>query len=73
MSKRINLTDFEREQLIKGLEYLKKETHLSYEVIRVGQRFYNQLINKLETEPSISKVSASSVKPSITQGPKERV
>lgn len=48
MSKRITLTDFEIEQLVKGLKYLREQSGLRYEVIKVGQRFYDELIAKLE-------------------------
>jgi len=67
MSKRITFTDFEIEQLTKGLEQLIKDSPgINYEVVNVGRRFYNQLINKLKTEPSSQKVSSSSVKPIIS-------
>jgi len=50
MSKRITFTDFEVEQLIKGLEHMCKETSLGYEVVNVGKRFYAQLIKKLKNQ-----------------------
>lgn len=53
MSKRIILTDFEIEQLVHGLKKLKDETSIPYEVIKVGKRFYEGLIEKLQ--PSQSK------------------
>lgn len=50
MSKRVTLTDFEIEQIVKGLTSLNKQITLDYEVIRVGQRFYNLLIDKLKDQ-----------------------
>lgn len=50
MSTRVTLTDFEIEQLVKGLESLSNQTSLDYEVITVGKRFYKNLIFKLRTE-----------------------
>jgi hypothetical protein len=71
MSKRITLTDFEVEQILRALEVLRDDTPtVRYEVVFVGQRFYNKLIDKLKTEPSISKASAGSVKQSITENKK---
>lgn len=50
MSKRVTLTDFEIEQIVSGLRVLCNETALVYEVARVGKRFYNELISKLESQ-----------------------
>lgn len=47
MSKRITLTDFEIEQIVKSLESNRDATTIDYEVVNVGKRFYNELINKL--------------------------
>lgn len=47
MSKRITFTDFEIEQIVKGLTELQNTTGLDYEVIKVGKRFYQKLIDKL--------------------------
>ena len=51
MSKRVTLTDFEIEQIIEGLTALKHQTPLNYQVIKVGRRFYEQLICKLSPKP----------------------
>jgi hypothetical protein len=67
MSKRITLTDFEVEQIINGLTTLRDATSLHYQVIKVGQRFYDILIAKLKTEPSTTKASASSVISNVSQ------
>lgn len=48
MSKRVTLTDFEIEQIINGLEELKGAAAVQYEVVRVGKRFYDQIIAKLQ-------------------------
>jgi hypothetical protein len=53
MSKRITLTDFEIEQIISALDRLKNETLLSYEVIKVGQRWYGVLIEKLKRNTDV--------------------
>ncbi len=52
MSKRITFTDFEIQQLVEGLQRLRSETALNYEVIKVGQRFYQKLIDKLRGNQS---------------------
>lgn len=48
MSKRVTLTDFEIQQIINGLTELRNQPILKYEVVRVGQRWYDRLIRKLE-------------------------
>lgn len=50
MSKRITLSDFDIEQIVAALTVLRDESGLSYEVIRVGQRYYDRLIEKLKND-----------------------
>lgn len=52
MSKRVTLTDFEMEQIIRGLQELRDQTFMSYEVVRVGKAVYNDLIAKLPAKES---------------------
>lgn len=59
MSKRITLTNFEIEQLICGLKALRNATNLDYEVVKVGKRFYTELIKKLELPNTSDKAEVS--------------
>jgi hypothetical protein len=53
MSKRVTLTDFEIEQIVSALNTLKGQSSLSYEVTRVGQRWYDRLIKKLRGDTNV--------------------
>ena len=47
MSKRITLSERECEYIVEGLLALKNETGLSYSVIKVGQKVYQDIIDKI--------------------------
>jgi len=53
MSKRVTLTDFEIEQIVSALNTLRGESSLGYEVIKVGQRWYDRLIKKLRGDTDV--------------------
>lgn len=50
MSKRIILTDQEVKEIVIALEDMKDQTNLDYRTVRIGQNFYQQLIDKLESK-----------------------
>lgn len=50
MSKRVTLTDREISYLVLGLQYLQKETTLSYPVIKAGHTAYQDIIDKLQAK-----------------------
>lgn len=55
MGKRITLSDFEIEQIVKALEAHQNATTLDYEVIAVGKRWYSALIYKLTNKDNEDK------------------
>ena len=59
MSNRITLTDFETKQIISALTTLRNQSSLDYEVIRVGQHWYDELIKKLQHQRSVETLSLS--------------
>lgn len=76
MSKRIILTDFEIEQIICSLIAHKDESGMSYQVIKVGRHFYDQLIAKLKSQHPRSvetlEVSGNDDKTSVAQETKHK-
>ena len=50
MNKRITLSDREIECIVSGLKHFQEETTMSYQVIKVGRMFIQDIINKLSPE-----------------------
>jgi hypothetical protein len=52
MSKRVTLSDVEIEEIVTALQVLGNQGNVyAYEVTKVGRRFYDRLIAKLEGTP----------------------
>lgn len=69
MSKRITLTNDDLELILRFLNRINPvKPYNDTEVMALQRK--QQLLAKLKIEPSISKVSASSINPSISPNPK---